>query len=142
MISVVIDASVMTKWYIQENLSDYAEKIREGYINGRITLLAPTLLPYEVLNALMYSNLFSNQELNIIGESLENYGISLIAITDNIRSTMVEIAKNHKISIYDASYIALAVENKIQFITADSKIRKKLPAKLKERIINLEEYHL
>ncbi|MHA1619587.1 MAG: type II toxin-antitoxin system VapC family toxin [Promethearchaeota archaeon] len=142
MVSVVIDASVITKWYIKENLSEYAEKIREDYIIGKISLLAPSQLPYEVLNALTYSNLFSTQELDTIGESLENYGISLIPIINNARTTMVDIAISHKISIYDAAYIALSIENKIQFITADTKLKKKLPAKLKDTIMNLEDYNL
>ena len=87
--SFVIDASVITKWYIQENLSKSAENIREDYITGKISLLAPTLLPYEVLNATVYSNMFNVQELTIIGESLENYGISMISITDTIQEKMM-----------------------------------------------------
>ncbi len=53
---------------------------------------------------------------------------------------MINIAKNYKISIYDAAYIALAIENEIQFIIADTNLKKKLPTKLKDIIMNLEEY--
>ncbi len=138
--NIVIDASVIVKWFIDENDSDKAEIIKELFINEKINIVVPSLLYYEVLNALKYSKLFRLDELNLVGESIENYGFDFIVIKDEIREKMVEIAINHDISIYDASYIALAEKFNTHLITADEKIAKKLPKDLKLLISNLKNY--
>ena len=139
--NIIIDASVIVKWYIDENDSDKAEIIKEQFINEKINIIIPTLLNFEVLNALKYSKLFDLDELNSVGESIENYGFNIIMIRDEIREKMIEFAINHNISIYDASYIALAEKFNTQLITADEKIVKKLPKNLKLLILNLKNYN-
>ena len=139
--NIVIDASVIVKWFIDEKDSDKAEKIKEQFINEEINLIIPSLLYYEVLNALKYSKLFKLDELNLVGESIENYGFNAVVIKNEIREKMVEIAINNDISIYDASYIALAEKFNTQLITADEKISKKLPKSLKILISNLKNYN-
>ena len=138
--NIVLDASVIVKWFIDENDSDKAEIIKEQFINEKINIIIPSLLYYEVLNALKYSKLFKLDELNLVGESIENYGFNAVVIKDEIREKMVEIAINHDISIYDASYIALAEKFNTQLITADEKISRKLPKNLKALISNLKNY--
>jgi len=139
--NIVIDASVIVKWFIDEKDSDKAEIIKEQFINEEINLIIPSLLYYEVLNALKYSKLFKLDELNLVGESIENYGFNAVVIKNEIREKMVEIAINNDISIYDASYIALAEKFNTQLITADEKISKKLPKSLKILISNLKNYN-
>ncbi len=136
--NIVLDASVIVKWFIDENDSDKAEIIKEQFINEKINIIIPSLLYYEVLNTLKYSKLFNIDELNLVGESIENYGFKAVVIKDEIREKMVEIAIKHDISIYDASYIALAEKFNTQLITADEKISKKLPKNLKLLISNLK----
>lgn len=138
--NIVLDASVIVKWFIDENNSDKAEIIKEQFINEKINIIIPSLLYYEVLNVLKYSKLFKLDELNLVGESIENYGFNAVVIKDEIREKMVEIAINHDISIYDASYIALAEKFNTQLITADEKISRKLPKNLKALISNLKNY--
>ncbi|QEE16157.1 type II toxin-antitoxin system VapC family toxin [Promethearchaeum syntrophicum] len=139
--NIIIDASVIVKWFIDENDSDKAEIIKEQFINEKINIIIPALLNFEVLSALKYSKLFNLEELNSVGESIENYGFNIIMIRDEIREKMIEFAINHDISIYDASYLALAEKFKTQLITADEKIIKKLPKNLKLLILNLKNYN-
>ncbi len=49
--NIIIDASVIVKWYIDENDSNKAEIIKEQFINEKIDIIIPTLLNFEVLNA-------------------------------------------------------------------------------------------
>ncbi|MCF2139244.1 MAG: type II toxin-antitoxin system VapC family toxin [Candidatus Lokiarchaeota archaeon] len=138
--NIIVDASVIVKWFIDENNSDKAEKIKEQFVNEEINIIIPSLLYYEVLNALKYSKLFNVRELNLVGESLENYGFDVFAIKDEIREKMVEISLNFDVSIYDASYIALADKFNTQMVTADEKFSKKLPKNLKHLILALKDY--
>ena len=49
---LVLDASVAVKWFNPEPLRDKALEIRESFVEGKIQLEAPSLLPYELGNAL------------------------------------------------------------------------------------------
>ncbi len=139
-IQIVVDANVITKWFIEEKNSDKANKIKEKYINGEIDILVSPLLFFEVLNALKYSQLFDKTELNSVGESIENYGFTIVTIQKEIRKQMIHIAVNHELSIYDASYVALCLENNCILYTADNRIIEKLPNKLKQYVKNLSEF--
>jgi len=136
---IVIDASVVVKWFIEEIDSDKARFLRDKFIDGKIELIAPSLLYFEVLNALKYSQLFDRSELDDAGESLENYGFNVITIKDEIRKHMIKIAVDHEMSIYDASYLGLSIGLGKIYCTADEKIIKKLPSTLKKNVKNLKQ---
>jgi len=123
---VVSDASVVVKWFIQEEYSDKALKLRDMHVNGEVYLAAPELLPFEVLNALKYSGLFSLEELKMAAISLSSYGIELYSLRGELAQKTVEIAVKENITVYDAAYIALAQELNTIFYTADEKLIKKM----------------
>lgn len=136
---IVIDANVVVKWFIEEKDSDKARFLRDKFIEGKIELIVPSLLYFEVLNAMKYSQLFNPNELDNAGDSLENYGFKTIAIKDQIRKDMIKIAFDHDLSIYDAAYLGLSIGLKKHFCTADEKIIKKLPSALKKNVKSLKQ---
>ena len=136
---VVIDASVVVKWFIEENNSEKALLLRDSFIGGNVELYVPPLLYFEVLNALKYSQLFEPNELEEAGESLENYGFNVITIKNEIRNHMINAAINYDLSIYDASYLGLSIGLEMLFCTADEKIIKKLPPTLKKKVKSLNQ---
>jgi len=136
---IVIDASVVVKWFIEEKDSDKALLIRDSFIGGKVELYVPTLLYFEVLNALKYSQLFKPSDLEDAGESLENYGFKVITIKDEIRKHMINAAIDYDLSIYDASYLGLSIGLEMLLYTADEKIIKKLPLTLKKKVKSLKQ---
>ena len=136
---IVIDASVVVKWFIEENDSDKALLLRDEFISGNVELFVPPLLYFEVLNALKYSQLFKPGELEDAGESLENYGFTVITIKDEIRKHMINAAIDYDLSIYDASYLGLSISLDKLFCTADEKIIKNLPSTLKKTVKSLKQ---
>lgn len=139
MIELVVDASVVVKWFIEENDSDKAILLRDRFIEGKVKFFIPSLLYFEVLNALKYSQLFDSSELNDAGESLENYGLKVVAIKNELRKNMIKIALEYGLSIYDASYLGLSIGLDKLFCTADEKIIKKLPLALREKVKSLKQ---
>ncbi|TFG24365.1 MAG: PIN domain-containing protein [Promethearchaeota archaeon] len=135
---IVIDASVVVKWFIEENDSDKALFLRDSFISGKVELYVPPLLYFEVLNVLKYSQLFKPNELEDAGESLENYGFTVITIKDEIRKHMINAAIDYDLSIYDASYLGLSMGLDKLFCTADEKIIKKLPSTLRKKVKSLK----
>ena len=134
MSEIVIDANVVVKWFIEENDSDKARFLRDKFIEGKIELIIPTLLYFEVLNALKFSQLFDPSELDNAGESLENYGFKVVTVKNEIREHMIKVAVDYDMSIYDASYLGLSIVLGKTFCTADEKIIKKLPSRLKKHV--------
>ncbi|MHA1722933.1 MAG: type II toxin-antitoxin system VapC family toxin [Candidatus Baldrarchaeia archaeon] len=134
---VVSDASVIVKWFIEEEYSDKALKLRDMHVNGEIVIVAPELLPFEVLNALKYSNLFGREELKNAALSLSSYGIELYSLKGMLAEKTVEIAVENDITIYDASYIALADTLNMKLYTADQKLIRKLGEKYKKITIHI-----
>ncbi len=122
---VVDDASVVVKWFISEEYSDYAKHLRDAYVNGLIDIVAPTLLLYEVLNALKYSTIYGEDELKEIAKILEDYQFTLYDLKGNYAYKTMEIAMRKGITIYDAAYVALALILGIDLYTADEKLVRK-----------------
>jgi len=119
---VVLDASVITKWYLKERYSEQAIKLQDDYISGRITIVVPTPLEYEVLNTLKYSGAYSEQELADIARSLNKYGFEQWRLKDQLKNEIIKIASKYNITVYDASYLALANLLKTFFYTADEEL--------------------
>jgi predicted nucleic acid-binding protein len=119
---VVVDASVVAKWFLDEVYSDKSLQLRDEYISGRIRLLTPSLMPFEVLNVLRYSRVYSKEELIGLVRSLELYGIDLWELRNEYGSRVAEVAIELDLSVYDASYVALAEIAKARLVTADEEI--------------------
>ena len=122
----VVDASIVVKWFISEKYSELALKFRNSFIDGQFSLFSPSLLHYEVLNALKYSNLFNNTELEMAATSLENYGIIPVPLNGSYAKKVVGLAKIFDLSIYDAAYVGLADILDIQAYSADQKLVNKV----------------
>jgi len=136
---VVVDASVIVKWFVEEEGSDKSLKLRHKYIEGRVGIIAPELVIFEALNALYYKKLFSEDELKEISEALEAYSLTLYPLRGEYADKAVEIAFKNDITIYDASYIALAVIKDARMYTADRKLIRKLKPEYQKHVKSIED---
>jgi predicted nucleic acid-binding protein len=50
MTKIVVDSSIVIKWFVTEPLSKEARRVLEGYQSGALTLIAPDLLSAEIGN--------------------------------------------------------------------------------------------
>lgn len=121
---VVVDASIVAKWFLEEPFSDKAIELRDKHLLGDLVLIAPSLLVYEVLNALRYSSVYSKDELASAAESINKYGLDLRSLTEESKRKAIEIAMDFDISIYDAAYVGLAETLGIAFYTTDEEVVK------------------
>ena len=140
--SLVIDASVVTRWLIREEMSDIAIAVRDSFLDGTIDLHAPNLLPFEVLNSLWVSKLFSTAELKEAAVMLENYAIQLYPVTGDYAKHVLELASEMSISVYDAAYVGLGDIIKSAILTGDKKLTNKLGLPFKDRIYFLRDFDL
>lgn len=125
---IVVDASIVVKWFLEEEFSNDALRLRNDYIRGIIVIAVPSLLEYEVLNALKYSGVYSLEELREIGIALNKYGFEVYELEGKLKELTIEIAVKNNIAIYDASYIALATRLNTILYTADKELTQKFPS--------------
>jgi len=59
---IVIDASVVVKWFVDEEGSEGALAIRKKYAEGEAEIIAPELILFEALNALRHKGLFTEAD--------------------------------------------------------------------------------
>jgi predicted nucleic acid-binding protein len=119
---IVIDASVAVKFFLDEEYSATALSIRDSFIDGNETIAVPSIFAYEVLNALRYSNDFSSAELESAGSAILDYGFSVHEMNSTFGRNMANAAKRYNISIYDASYVALASMLRSTMYTSNKKL--------------------
>jgi predicted nucleic acid-binding protein len=122
MASAVIDASVLVKWFVKEPDSDKALALRDRHVNGDLRLAAPSLIVCETLNALRYTRLFSTRELKDASAAIQSYGLSLHGPERQTAELAIEAAEENDVTIYDGSYLGLAMELGTDFITADKEL--------------------
>lgn len=121
----VVDASIAVKWFVVEEYSEEAEMLRKAYAEGLVDLSAPSLLPYEVLNALKYSAAFGEDELKDAANVLDDLQISYYELRGSLASKALEIAMRKGVTVYDASYLSLADFLKTIVYTADMELLKR-----------------
>ena len=126
---VVVDASVVAKWYVEEEWSDIALKVRADYEKGLIDLIAPYLLFYEVSNSLRQSPDLNASDTSDSVKSLIDMQLDSQLLTKEEIEKIVMIAFEFNISIYDAVYFALSRSLGVNFLTGDEKLYRKLGSK-------------
>ena len=124
--TLVLDASIATKWFVEEEDSDKALVLRDGHRDGRIILTAPDLLVYEVVNALNYNPKVSGDRLTAAVRGLLDLELDLVPPAAEYAAQIARMARKFSISAYDASYAALTAIMGVDMVTADKRLYDKL----------------
>ena len=116
----VVDASVVIKWYLPEDYSDYAERL----LNPELELLVPDLLFSEIGNIAwkhVTRDIYSRQKATTILDALEAVPF-IVWSAKSLRHNAFDIACRTKRTFYDSLYIALAEKTACKMVTADRKL--------------------
>jgi predicted nucleic acid-binding protein len=117
MAELVVDTSVVLKWYIPEQHHEAARTLRDDYLEESFDLIAPAHMPFEAINALKYSGHYDGERLADAAQSLAEYGIELVPFEKT--GAVAAVATDLDITVYDAAYIALAKRFGTTAYTAD-----------------------
>jgi predicted nucleic acid-binding protein len=124
----VFDASVIIKWFIDEEGSDKALIHLQEYKNKKFSIIAPTLLYYELGNILLAKKATEDQVSKIMILLLELNIVNVDIGHDAFRKVF-ENAQELEITYYDASYVTLMQKYDCELITADKKLYGKMKNK-------------
>jgi len=131
----ILDASVILKWFVDEESSDQALRLREEFYRGEKEIVIPDLLLLEVANALRYNPTFSAEGIKEAVRTLFDLEIEIVTPTYSLLAKAIDLAKSLDVTCYDAMYLALAEELDFEFITADRRFYRKVSKKMKPNAI-------
>lgn len=125
----IVDASVILKWFSNEEDSDRALILKEKHIQRDVLLIVPDLLFLEIANALKYKK-DNFEKIQKANKDLWDIGFLIKRINKEILDKSIEIALKYNFTIYDSLYIALAQIYETELITADEELAKAPNVKL------------
>jgi predicted nucleic acid-binding protein len=122
--SRVIDPSVAVKWYLVDELSAEADRVL-GLVES-VGAIVPALFRWEVQNVLRQAH----SSGRIDEQGLEDAVVSLRALPIEVEDpgsrllfgNELGLANAHDITVYDAAYLALAMDRRIPLATADNQL--------------------
>ena len=118
---VVVDTSVVIKWFFDETGSSRARSLLKSEELG-----APDLLYYEFANYLCMKDFVTGDEARRFIDQLYALPLQVFLLPQKGLRRAVELAKRFRLTSYDASFVALAEALESDFVTSDAKLVQKL----------------
>jgi predicted nucleic acid-binding protein len=116
---IVVDSSVVVKWFSEEEKTSEALELRDSHVEGHLSLLTTPLLTCEVANALRFKPEQDPAKFDHAMAQLVKLHLDENPIDVQLLSRSGEIAFKCGVTIYDAVPVALATLRKTRCITAD-----------------------
>lgn len=117
---VVLDASVVLKWFHSEGEAHAAaaRALREEFEAGELKAVAPPLLWLEILNVAARRWRWGVPSLEALATSLSELGFELVEPEPEVIARWA----GQGLTAYDAAYVAVAEETGVPVITDDAQI--------------------
>lgn len=116
--TLVIDASIAASWFLRDEESALADRVLDHLLDSNAR--APSLFWFEMRNILLMAERrgrMSNASVRVALEQLRH-----LPIDDDGNGSdglILDLAAHHRLTAYDASYLALAQSAALPLATAD-----------------------
>ncbi len=133
---IVLDSSVVIKWFTKEEGSASALRILDSFANNSLLVTISELTFYETANALRYKPDFSSEDVKRCVSYLMDLELDVRPLHEKLVGEATKVAFDGKVTFYDAVPVSIAHLEKAQCLTADRETqflplsRKGYPVKL------------
>lgn len=118
----VVDASVALTWCFPDEKSDLADRVADMFRRGD-SAIVPAFWPHEVLNALLVGEKRKRISADLIRTFISELAPLPIVLvpssTTDVFTRLQSLARERKLTPYDAAYLDLAKINGIPLATLD-----------------------
>lgn len=122
---VILDASVVIKWFVDEEDSDKAALYLNAFQQNQVLIIVPSLLFYEVGNFFVSHKAGPDRA----GEAmliLHNLSLDIQDVGLQWFRKIYQNSIEYGLTFYDATYITLLQNMNCEFVTADNKLFQKV----------------
>ncbi len=128
---LVLDANVIAKWYIEEENTEKAIKIRDKFVADKLAIFEPTLLIYELGNVFWKHPVKSPDDVETDFKALFEIELEFLDVNEpGFLKNVFENARKFGITFYDAVYVSLAMKEDCKLITADRRLQRKVEGQM------------
>jgi predicted nucleic acid-binding protein len=121
---LIIDASVTIAWIVEDERSAYTQAVLAAF--GTDHAIVPAIWHWEISNTLLVL-----ERKGRLADAIKTYpqvvrfpiDVEQLAYTHDRRATLeLELAREHRLSVYDAAYLALAKSTTHRLATLDTRL--------------------
>jgi predicted nucleic acid-binding protein len=120
----VLDCSLTVAWFFEDEINRYAQAVEDSLSTA--SAVVPGLWPLEVANALLMGERRSRATEAKVTTFLRLLGALPIAVDDETASRAwqqsLHLARSHRLSVYDAAYLEIALRHGLPLATLDGKL--------------------
>ena len=120
----VLDCSTTMAWVFSDEACEATDALRDSLLNDRAVV--PALWPIEVSNVLLVAarrGRISEDDWPRIRDDLEALPIDVEPESSSgVLDRVLPVASKHKLSVYDAMYLELALRLRLPLSTLDKKL--------------------
>ena len=117
----VLDCSVTMAWLFPDEATEATDRLRDSFVADRA--FVPSLWPVEVANVLLAATRCGRVGVDEWPEICAHLDVLPIEIdpvsTPRVWGAVLQLANRHGLSVYDATYLELAVRMRIPLATLD-----------------------
>jgi predicted nucleic acid-binding protein len=124
--TLVIDCSLAMAWYFKDEATPYTNAVRAGLATERAVV--PALWPLEMANVLLMAERRKRSNQTRATKWLRYLSALPITVDEEtpfrVFDHIVNLARTHKLTTYDAAYLELAVRRGLPLSTLDRDLEK------------------
>lgn len=124
--NLLLDSSVLVKWFSPEVDHQLARRLRSGYLEGKCELAIPDLALYELANALRYSGRFKSREIAEHVRSIIELEVAILPFNLAVLGAAIDLSLQKDTTVYDSYFVALAEATGMIFVTADARLFRRI----------------
>ena len=136
--NLVLDPSVVIKWYVPETLTGAAVRLKEQIETKSKLVAVPALFFVESANVLWKKSCLakelSGRDAYAIYSRIMDLPFHVVEDREVLAQAM-DLASENAISVYDALYVASAIHLKATLVTADAALVRRLASSSAKRFV-------